>query len=301
MILIFSTEKDHTTNEVIKWLVVKKKKFIRVHDSEIFEISVVNKSFFLKSSRNFFNVDDITSVWFRRGGLKFCRNNYPIDSISLIMEETQFLLEEYIIKTLETKKHINKQSNNRTNKLLILEKAKEIGLTVPEYFIATNTNDVKLHDTITKSISETIIVKSAFENFDGILYTHVIEKKEKESFFPTFFQRKIEKEFEIRSFYLNGKIWSCAIISQNDKQTQIDYRLYNLEKPNRNVRYVLPKEIRDKISLLMEALDYNCGSIDIIKSIDGNFYFLEVNPIGQFLGISGFCNYLLEKEIADYL
>lgn len=301
MILIFSSKKDYTTNEVIKWLIFKKKKFIRVHDSEVFEIIVINKKFFLKSERNSFYVDDITSVWFRRGGLKFKRHKYQINAINLIMDETQFLLEEYIIKTLESKRHINKQSNKRANKLLVLEKAKEIGLNVPEYFISTNTDEVKLNETITKSIAETIIIESAFEDFDGILYTHIIDKKEEDSFFPTFFQRKIEKEFEVRSFYLDGKIWSCAIISQNDEQTKVDYRLYNIEKPNRNVRYILPLEISDKISLLMRKLDYNCGSIDIIKSIDGKFYFLEVNPIGQFLGISSLCNYSLEKVIADYL
>jgi glutathione synthase/RimK-type ligase-like ATP-grasp enzyme len=32
---------------------------------------------------------------------------------------------------------------------------------------------------------------------------------------------------------------------------------------------------------LMKLLDLNCGSIDFIKSGD-KFYFLEINPTGQF-------------------
>ncbi|MNY66445.1 hypothetical protein D3C86_2038720 [compost metagenome] len=50
----------------------------------------------------------------------------------------------------------------------------------------------------------------------------------------------------------------------------------------------------------MQALDLNSGSLDFIKSGD-KFYFLEINAIGQFLGMSNACNYGLEREIATYL
>jgi len=301
MILILSANNDFTTNEVIKWLHILDKKYIRVHEFELFEIKVMDKKILLKSQRNSFYIDDINSVWFRRGGIKFNRLQFQHDSVNKIMNETQFCLEDYVIKKLESKKHINKQSNNRTNKLLVLEEAVAVGLEVPPYFLANNTDHVNLGKTITKSISENIIVKSAFDDFDGILYTSIVDKQEDEVFFPTFFQEKIEKAFEIRCFYLNGKVWSCAIFSQNDEQTKIDNRIYNYGKHNRTVRYTLPPEIHHKMCILMTELDYNCGSIDFIKSIDGKFYFLEVNPVGQFLGISDICNYALEKEIADYL
>lgn len=50
----------------------------------------------------------------------------------------------------------------------------------------------------------------------------------------------------------------------------------------------------------MSRLDLNCGSFDFIKNKD-QYYFLEINPVGQFLGLSKICNYSLEKEIAEYL
>lgn len=50
----------------------------------------------------------------------------------------------------------------------------------------------------------------------------------------------------------------------------------------------------------MEALDLNCGSLDLIKS-GSTYYFLEVNPVGQFGNLSFDCSYHLEKEIAEYL
>ncbi|AZB08574.1 grasp-with-spasm system ATP-grasp peptide maturase [Chryseobacterium sp. G0162] len=300
MILIISENKENTTNEVIKYLLAMNKKFIRVHEDEIFEIKTDQKRLFLVSERNRFCIDDINSVWYRTGGLTFRRLRYDNESINLNMNEYQHWLEDYVRKTLESKRHINKESNSDVNKLLVLEKAKKVGLDVPDYFLADNTDEVKLNKTIIKTIGGNPRAENITENVTGMMYTSIVTEPQKSNFFITFFQEKIEKDFEIRSFYLNGKVWSTAIFSQNDERTKIDFRKYNHTKPNRNVPYNLPKSIEDKIHLLMLSLDLNSGSLDLIKSKD-KFYFLEVNAIGQFLGHSVLCNYSLEKEIADYL
>ena len=300
MILILSTNQETTTNEVIKWLKALGKAFIRIHEDEIFEIKTHQSRIFLQSQRNSFFIEDITSVWYRRGGLQFMRKEYDNPSINAYMNETQYWLEDYVIKTLERKKHINKQSNSHLNKLLALEQAKKVGLKVPSYYLAENTDQLIVNKTITKSIAENIIIQSVDNFSEGILYTSLVTEKERENFFITFFQEMIEKDFEIRAFYLDGRISATAIFSQNDKQTQIDHRKYNHQKPNRDVRYNLPKEVEEKIHILMQQLDINCGSLDFIKS-KNDFYFLEINPVGQFLGLSAICNYLLEKEIAEYL
>ena len=302
MILILSSNLEVTTNEVVKWLNEMEKQYIRVHEDEFFEIKIINKKFFLESYRNRFFLEDISSVWYRRGGgVKFKRDQYNNAAVNQNMNEAYHWLEDYVIKKLESKKHINQQSNSRLNKLLVLEAAQEAGLNVPHYFLAENTNDVILDKTITKAFTEHTILKSVYGDYDGILYTSVVSQQEKEPFFPTFFQDKIEKEYEIRSFYLDGKVWSTAIISQNDKQTETDHRKYNKEIPNRNVPYNLPSEIEVKMNHLFQALDLNCGSADFIKGKDGQFYFLEINPLGQFLGLSAACNYSLDKEIALFL
>ncbi|MDP9960600.1 grasp-with-spasm system ATP-grasp peptide maturase [Chryseobacterium lathyri] len=300
MILIFSNNNDRTTIEVIRWLAALNKDFILVNDDEFFDIKVDKKRFFLQSQKNSFFLDDIQSVWYRRGGLLFKRYQYINNSVNIYMNEAQHWLEDYILKTLESKKHINKQSNSHVNKLLVLEYAQNIGLNVPEYFLAENTHEVILNKTITKSITGNVILDNISENLDGIMYTTIIEETEKEEFFISFFQEKIEKDFEIRTFYLNGECYSMAIFSQNDDQTKTDFRKYNNEKPNRNIRYSLPKEIETKVQKLMQTLDLNCGSLDFIKSGD-LYYFLEVNPVGQFANVAYHCNYPLFKKIADYL
>ena len=88
MILIISQKNETATIEVIRYLMVLKKKFIRVHEDEVFEIKTIKKRILIESSRNRFFIDEIESVWYRRGGLNFSRLKYSNPSILLNMNET---------------------------------------------------------------------------------------------------------------------------------------------------------------------------------------------------------------------
>ena len=300
MILIITNSNDLTTNEVVKWLILLKKKFIRTNNNEIFKIKVKEKRIFLKGIQNEFYLDEISSVWYRRGSIRFYKESYNNVAVNRYMTETYYWLADFILKTLESKRHINKQSNSSVNKLWVLKIAKEVGLKVPSYFLSDNLNNVELGKTITKTLNEGGMILDYKDDMDALIYTTVVNKIKKTSFFPTFFQEKIKKDFDLRVFYLNKKIWSFAIISQNDKKTEVDFRRYNDERPNRIVKYELPKEVESKIRLIMRELDLNSGSLDFVRS-NNEFYFLEINPIGQFGNFSLFCNVNLEKEIAKYL
>ena len=94
---------------------------------------------------------------------------------------------------------------------------------------------------------------------------------------------------------------SVAIFSQADDQTKVDYRKYNLKTPNRVIPYQLPAEIEHKLALLNERLGLNTGSIDLIVDREGQFYFLEVNPTGQFQDLSESCNLSIDRRIAERL
>ena len=48
----------------------------------------------------------------------------------------------------------------------------------------------------------------------------------------------------------------------------------------------------------MENLYLNFGSLDFIVDKNYNFYFLEINPVGQFGMTSTPNNYQIEKEVA---
>ena len=51
----------------------------------------------------------------------------------------------------------------------------------------------------------------------------------------------------------------------------------------------------------MDSLNYNMGSLDVIKTKEGKYVFLEINPYGQFGMTSVPCNYYLDEKIAKFL
>jgi len=120
-------------------------------------------------------------------------------------------------------------------------------------------------------------------------------------FYPSLFQEKIEKEYEVRSFYIDGRFYSMAIFSQNDKQTKDDFRKYNFQNMNRMVPYQLDKKTELNLHKVYSMLNLDTGSADFIKGKDGKYYFLEINPTGQFGFVSFYCNYNLEKIVAKHL
>ena len=204
------------------------------------------------------------------------------------------------------KKWLNRHHNSRISKIFQLLEAKTVGLDFPESRIISSKNE------ITKFHSQKIIIKPIQDvshiHINGEPYTQYTTVCTKEmidqlndTFFPCLCQKFIDKNLEIRAFFLEGKIYSMGICSTFDEQTQIDFRRYNRKHPNRVIPYQLPDHIEEKITLLMRNLSLNCGSLDLILGNDGRYYFLEVNPVGQFGMVSKPCNYDLENAIAKFL
>lgn len=217
-------------------------------------------------------------------------------------------IENFIYQYLLNKKHINSFFDNYTNKLYNLFVASSVGLKIPSTTITTNKltiiHEINTHKKmITKAITEGSI---RFSPNSGIGYhTCLIENKNlltmPDNFSRSLIQPCIDKAYELRIFYLDNDFYPMAIFSQNDEQTKIDFRNYNYAKPNRTVPYNLPIEIKDKLIEFVKKIEINSGSIDIVVSKSNDFYFLEVNPIGQFQQLSTPCNYYIEKKIAHYL
>jgi len=186
--------------------------------------------------------------------------------------------------------------------------AQEAGLVVPATIITDSRERLKgflekNSKVICKNLSE--IGFFHFFNSSSATYTTLLSEDEieklPEKFYPSLFQEAIDKEFEIRVFFLDETLYSMAIFSANDKKTEIDFRRYNYSKPNRMVPMLLPASIEQKIREFMHKAKLTTGSLDLIYSTKGEYVFLEVNPGGQFSMVSYPCNYYLEKKVAQHL
>lgn len=311
MILIISSCNDLSTHQVCEWLIYKGfKDYAIINElNKITSIEIhlkpnnFKRTVFSLQSGHSIKVDELKSVWYRRGDFfKDCLNER--ENNNLFYENLNHewdVIKEFLLYEI---KGINNFRFVNVNKLLVLNYASIIGLLTPETLVCTSKltvqNCLKNKRLINKPISQCInkVEKNKVYNTKTI---EVEEDMIPDYFFPSKFQQLIEKKYELRVFFLSGTFYSMAIFSQLDKKTEIDFRNYNYKKPNRTVPYILPICIEDKLRELLEKLNLDSASIDLIVTKNDDYVFLEINPVGQFGMVSEPCNYYLEDVLSEHL
>ncbi|CAM1356380.1 grasp-with-spasm system ATP-grasp peptide maturase [Tenacibaculum ascidiaceicola] len=322
MILILSDQFDQSTNVVIDWLKYFNVPFFRINENdlcEIVEISIgsINR-ILIKINNKVIDLNEVSSYWYRRGQFKikipkFLANNETAIFESKINKNTNeeiITIVEFVNIFLDNKRSLGRYFDNFTNKLSNLRTAKLCGLSVPETIISSKKKQIKSfyvrekEEIITKALSQTIMFSKPKEGSIQA-YTSKVSNEDIDKYdnniFPSLFQKMLNKKYELRVFFLEEEFYPMAIFSQNNKKTEVDFRRYDRNRPNRCVPFILPKKVRKKISLFIEKKKFKTGSIDMIVTTDDEFVFLEINPVGQF-GMTSFpCNYYLHKKIAKHL
>ncbi|MGB3063124.1 grasp-with-spasm system ATP-grasp peptide maturase [Sphingobacterium thalpophilum] len=303
MVLIFSEQNDFSTFQVIRWLKSLSVHYFRLNkedDVSVKNIDLLNDVMMFEVNGKELDFSKINTVWYRRGFFNFDISGFDIDNNSIrALKEEAICLNVFLMEYLnENKFCLNNQFTSFNNKITTLLKAKKAGLKVPDTYLSSFSTELREHDLVTKSIGAQLMIDNLETGEVSMFYTEKVNLKEQQFFFPSLFQTEIIKQFELRIFYLMGSFFSMAILSQSNVQTSVDFRKYDLKKPNRTIPYKLPISIERKLEILMKSLKLNCGSIDMIFDVNGEYVFLEVNPVGQFGMVSLPCNYFLEKKIA---
>lgn len=323
MILILSEEKDITTDIVCNWLNYNQIKFIRLNDENTKNVSVVlhigngDSIISFKNNEIQFELSQICKTWFRRGNFNFMPSNKialnldrkAVANINQHIDSENQTLVHFLYHYLKQKSVLNDPRIYNSNKLITLFEAQKAGLLIPSTLITDDVRIIKdfsqIHtNCITKNIQDIL-----FLNFENGLCTSQSTQKvnweeiTESKYWYSLFQKEIEKKYELRIFYLLGKFFTLAIFSQMDKRSCVDFREVdvNNDRPNRLTPFILPKPIKLKLIKLMKKLKLESGSIDMIVDKEDNYYFLEVNPVGQFDFLSRVGNFYIEKEIAEHL
>ncbi|MCK8522513.1 grasp-with-spasm system ATP-grasp peptide maturase [Aquimarina sp. D1M17] len=336
MHLLFSEEVDFSTNRVIDWLYYNDEKYEKHIDHNKaqkdhfnFEDKTIAVSFGGNITDPIFKVNDIkdpvdiNSTWFRRPTInsktlspeKQNFGVYPKEYLEYSNQKRMRTFWDFLCYNLQKTKKLGSYEIVDLNKPIILKKAQEHNLTIPKTLITNSIDELRNffnlcnQKIITKSLGSVIPEYKHQVNHPKDHYlsfyqlTKLIDNIDTapKKFAPSLFQECIDKEYEIRSIYLNGELYSACIFSQLNEQTKVDMRNRPANHPTRYIPYQLNQAIESSITSLMQELTLDYGAIDIIKGIDGQYYFLEINPVGQYGDVSLQCNYYLNKKIAEYL
>ena len=261
----------------------------------------------INAQDNTVEIKRIKSVWWR---LK--PNLTSIPKTQEEFERTKFLHREWQL-TLEPLKYflnecfwINRRETDALcrNKPYQLHMAKEEGFKIPKGIISNNSNDVQkrisgFKQVVYKPLSYYIVPP------DRILYSSIMTKdevKQKSQNIeqaPCIFQEYIDKDFELRITIVGKKVFPIKIQSQQNHATKFDWR-----KDQINVDYEifdLPDKIEQKLLHLHQKFEVFFGAYDFIVDPQGEYYFLEVNPAGQWLWMEEALNLNISECIAEAL
>ena len=113
---------------------------------------------------------------------------------------------------------------------------------------------------------------------------------------PVIFQEYIEGK-DLRITYVGGDIFPAEVLITSTEANR-DWRI---EVNNT----VIPSEISnlqtELIHKLMKSLRLDYGAIDVKLTDEGDMYFLEVNPWGQYLFVEIQTEQKISKAIAHFL
>jgi ATP-GRASP peptide maturase of grasp-with-spasm system len=308
MAILFSISFDKTTDSILDWLHFYKQSFTRINEINDYKGKInLSSSYFHSTDQK------KEKVYLRKFNLLENQGRVSSSAVNAQMDghlRTEYMnLYEILCDAFDPKKTLGLSINRKWNKLIILRHAFQAGLDIPFSCVTNSKKEIlelfsNYPQLITKPIDDISyfnINQKTWIPYTSIITKQYVESIPEETIFPSLVQEYIDKEYEIRVFYLDGQCYSMAIFSQVDEQTTIDFRKYNKSNPNRNVPYLLPEELQVTIKAFMQKLELNTGSLDFIRSKDGRYVFLEVNPAGQYQMVSQRCNYKLEKKIAEWL
>jgi len=304
MILIITNKQDFTADFVIDKLNNRNIPYRRFNCEDISRTSYSFGSF----NEYEFELHKITtfeSIWFRRTKLPDIDISNKSEKL-YILNEYQSLLTN-LFQVVKTKKWLSNPGDvyRAENKLYQLQVAAMLKFKIPDTIVTNNRKDIT---SFYYKHKKNIVIKPLFFSrisYPGkvnFIYTNKVKEEhitnlKKYELTPAIFQEYIEKEYELRVTVVDGEVFSAKVDSQSNLITQIDWRKERLKFE----KCTIPKELKAKCVKLVNDLGLSFGAIDIIKNKDGDYFFLEINPNGQWAWIEFDTGLTISDKIIEFL
>lgn len=119
---------------------------------------------------------------------------------------------------------------------------------------------------------------------------------------PMIFQEEITKAFDVRVTVVGDRVFATAIHSQEHPETAVDWRLWDMHDFDlRHVAIRLPPCLEELCRRITRHFDLRYAAIDLIKTDRGEYFFLELNPNGQWAWIEQKAGHPIRDALIDCL
>lgn len=181
--------------------------------------------------------------------------------------------------------------------------AKKIGFKVPNTIVTNTANHRSTDETekrklVIKTLDSVVLQIDTKEAF---IYTNTVDSDElltgELSSAPFILQEALIPKIDVRVTVIDNIVFAVAIKKKN-KGINKDWRL---EKDNIQYSKInLPRDVEKKCVKLLKRLNLKFGAIDL-AIYNGKYYFLEINPTGEWAWLMEQTKMRIDEEIAKLL
>jgi glutathione synthase/RimK-type ligase-like ATP-grasp enzyme len=235
-------------------------------------------------------------VYWNRRVVSECRVQEDLCEADRIVaaRESKAFLEAFTALLDQTSYSVNKvfAAKRAESKPLQLYLANISGLRTPETIV---TNDpARIRDFVNRNYANSlakpfspIVWKSDDRDYvtrSAIVNPDLLPENSMLQACPMIFQSYVEKDFEVRITYFRDLPIAVRLDSQLIASARIDWRAVSPSRLGLK-RIEIPKDVHRACLHLMRTLGLDFGCIDMIVTPLGEWVFLELNQMGQFLWI----------------
>ncbi len=266
-------------------------------------------TFILSDGTNEVVVDENWTIWNRRVFPPEFPEGFPTNLEGMVTDEAKVTMHGMMAThrgLVVNNPLYNAAANNKSEQL---QRAREIGLSVPETLITNNPQAVQeFYERLAGDVLFKMQKMPIVECEDGVNRTVLATRVLPEHFEhlkriqnnPCCFQRYIPKDYEIRATIIGERVFPIAIHSQDSDYSKDDFRRYDFD----NVRYneaTLPEDVEKRLVDLAKSYKLHYAAIDLICTPEGEHVFLEVNPNGQYLWTEEYSGVPITDAFVDLL
>lgn len=305
--LVISSTIDYSSDLICVELEKRELKYLRINRDLFPEYEILYNlqddifQFKVDGVRYFFSAKSIKSIYFRAP--VFLRTTGKARPVEEQLKRSQWsaFIRNLIVLDKAVWMNYPVATYQAENKLYQLKIAERCGLTVPETYLGNslsqNISQSRMY--IIKSLDTALFYEGGREMFT---YSTMIKGTELISaeiqLAPVIIQEYLSPKIDLRVTFVNNRLFPVSITQQGGA-IEGDWRQSNKD----NLTYTpveLPEVIEQQLALLMKRLNLSFGGIDLAL-VGNKYYFIEVNPTGEWGWLTSCAGLPIDKIIVDTL
>ena len=293
MLLVLTTADDATADYLCRRLHDERVQFVRLdtdHFADSGFVEYIDNEISLIFREERLNGRAIRNVWYRRPRGIVVRGRSTDAQRLHTAREWATSLDGFLAEIPQMRWMNHPACNARANnKLFQLRLAPRFGLRVPETIVTRSLEEAQRFwrshhgKIVTKPLSVGYV-----ETLDGVMEAQILTSEVRAEHLrdpeilarcPTILQQRVQRGVDVRVTVVDRKVCALAVSSPG-RETPVDIRQDGMS----DLVYEpvsLPATVCANLLNLCHHLELRFAAVDFIRSCDDEWYFLEVNPNGQ--------------------